>query len=114
MNPNYAKDSQERQLPSFKLTLVRYVPATRNQLKGSHWSAEFGEKKRAAFALESFLESTAFGPPIGMGITSNRSRIALDTLRSWMGTTGIFSKEKSSPIRFTRNPKKEPRLKSGQ
>jgi len=98
-----------------RIYIPGYVPTTRNQLKGVHWSAEYREKKRAAHALKSALESdfsfTALDQPIGTTIPRNNCKIALSRLVSWMQTTGIDSAGKSSLTRFTRKKKKQRSLK---
>jgi len=102
-----------------RITLWGYLPPTRNQLKGTHWSVLHREKARAAHALRNALESetsyfeyTANDQPIGMDTTLRSSKIVLSRLASWMTTHGMFSKGKSSHARHTRRVKSE--LKSKQ
>lgn len=95
------------------LFLPGYIPATRNQLKGAHWSAEMREKARAAWhlraAIESILRYVPEGQPIGMGTRSNSYKTALSALVSWMTTNGITSKAPSRLKRFQRKWKKAPK-----
>lgn len=100
------------QTPSSTATVIvlkGYVPATRNALKGTHWSVLFNERKRAAVALRSALQSMPSDLPIGTDGTSKNCKTALFTLASWMAMTGICWKGTSLPKRFTRSPKKEPK-----
>lgn len=95
-----------------QIVLKGYVPLTRNQLKGAHWSVETHEKKRAATALElalgSALMSLAIGQRTQMDGASSRLSTALSKLRSWMVTTGTYLKSgESVQKRFTRRKKKE-------
>lgn len=100
-----------------KLVLWGYVPTTRNALKGVHWSVLYHEKIRAGLnllsALESGSPSTLFGPPTGTDTTSRNSKTCSSTLRSYLQTSGAFSKGKSSLKRHTRKKSKGPKLKSG-
>jgi hypothetical protein len=84
-----------------------YLPATRNRLKGSHWSALHREKLRALAALESSLGYSQDDPAIGTDTPSRSYKTALFTLVSWRVTNGIDLRGASSLKRFTRSPKKE-------
>ncbi len=95
-----------------KLTLQGYIPSNRNQLKGSHWSAEFHEKKRAALALRSCLQSMPFAPVIGTDGTLNPYLIWSSTLESYLETHGISLKGVSVRDVFRRRKKKELKLRS--
>lgn len=94
---------------SIRLVLNQYVPANRNQLKGAHWSAEFHEKKRAALALRSCLQSTQPVLVTGTDTTSNLYLIWLFTLESFLETHGISLTGVSVREKFQRRKKKEPK-----
>src|SRR4029079_5028325 len=95
---------------SFKLTLQGYIPATRNQLKGVHWSIYKKEMMRAAFALQDGLVSALPFSPLDPQMqtvgTSRNLLTALSKLRCWMGTRGINWQSLSRAKRFTRPRRK--------
>src|SRR6185503_19425561 len=91
---------------SIRLVLKGYLPASLNRLKGAHWTAEYREKQRAAFALESCLQSIVANPVIGTATPLSKYKTAWLNLVCWIQTTGINSKAKSSPKRFTRGKRR--------
>lgn len=115
MNPNCSADSAKdgsKPLPEsgpsrVVLVLRHYLPPTRNQLKGTHWSVLHRERNRAAIALKFTLESMPSDQQIGMGIISRSCKMCLDTLAFWMAIHGMYCAEESLPKRFTRKQKKE-------
>jgi hypothetical protein len=94
---------------AIKLVLLGYLPASRNALKGCHWSIEHREKQRAAVALmrciRSRLSSFPDGPSIGTITASSRSKINLSLLDSYAAMIGALFAGKSVPLRFTRKRK---------
>lgn len=97
--------------PSIQIVLVGYLPLTRNQLKGTHWSVLAREKRRAAWALRDALESgllsTQGDPPTGTDGMLRNSKTCLSRLGFWMAISGIFWKGRSGLKRFTRRAKKK-------
>lgn len=106
----------------FWIDLRGYVPPTRNQMKGSHWSVAHKERRRAAICLletlrlaaaqESLSESAAGAPLIGTATPSKSFKTCSSTLASWMMTHGMSFTAPSSQKRFTRKRKKGQALKS--
>lgn len=104
-----------------RLELRGYVPLTRNQLRGTHWSVLHTEKKRAASHLldalhieagrELCFESLASAPQTGMGTTLKSFKTFLSTLESWLEMNGTNWKAASSLKRFTKKRKKKPSSK---
>lgn len=90
----------------FKLVLKGYLPPSQNSLKGSHWSALYHEKQRAAHALRLCLQSTLSDPQIGTTPTQRSCKTCLSMLESYMMTVGAFSKAGSSRQRRTTERKK--------
>src|SRR6185369_5934836 len=93
-----------------RLVLPRYLPSSRNQLKGSHWSAPHHERSRAARALLAALESDSRSTPSDhatMTDTPSKSfKTCAATLASWMVTNGISLNVTESDLkRFTRRKK---------
>lgn len=100
------------------ILLPRYVPTTRNQTKGAHWSVHSSEKKRAGMALQHALRSGLLSIQsdhvISTGGISNTSKTALSELRSSLTTAGKCLLEGSSPERFTRKKTNAPKSKSSR
>jgi len=90
-----------------RLVLNHYVPASRNQLKGAHWSAEFHEKKRAALALRSALRCLVYAHVIGTDTILSPSSTWLSTLESYQVTHGISLTGVSVREKFQRRKKKK-------
>lgn len=118
MNKLYsAKDSLACQTESGKspvrlvIPLQGYLPSTRNQLNGCHWSNLLREKKRAAFALRDALrllsQSTPSDHATGMVGTANIYRIGALLLDSSQATDGTFYLVGCCPERFQRKSKKK-------
>lgn len=96
-------------LPSFKLTLMGYVPASQNALKGAHWTAMYHEKKRAALALRLALLSSVEGPVIGTTISPSLCRTSLSLLDSYMQTAGVTLVGASVRVKFQRKARSAPK-----
>lgn len=104
-----------------RLEVRGYVPLTRNQLKGTHWSVLHKEKTRACLHLleslriesvrESVSECSALAHAIGTTTASRKFRTAFSRLDSWIRMTGTNYREASSLKRFTQKRKKEPSSK---
>jgi len=95
----------ETQKSAVRLVLNHYVPSSRNQLKGAHWSAEFHEKKRAALALKLCLLSTQSDLAIGTDGMLNRSSTASVMLDAYLATHGISLKDVCVREKFQRKKK---------
>ncbi len=103
---------QDSSKPTLTITLPGYVPCTRNQLKGCHWTMLYKEKKRAGMALLNALKlsllSIQCDPPIGMPTVSRSCRIFVSMLESYRGMDGKLFLVGSVPKRLSRYRNKKP------
>lgn len=90
-----------------KIILPGYVPPSQNALKGSHWSEEYQQKKRAYHALYSTVaiatgSISTSGPcnlVIGTTTELNTCKTGLSNLGFYLGTLSNYSKGLSPRIR---------------
>jgi hypothetical protein len=108
-----AQTSFEPTFEPIHLVLQGYLPPTRNELDGRHWSIQKRERARAAKALLDALRSeslaTQSGPQTGTDGASSRYKTAFDTLVCYLqATAGTLSVGMSPRKRFHHKRKKGP------
>lgn len=96
-----------------RLVLAGYTPSTRNQLNGCHWTVLLREKKRDGMALRESLKSLSqyllVNPVTGTAGILNACKIGVSKLDSFRTTDGQLFLVGSSPKKYTRKPRKEPK-----
>lgn len=99
-----------------RITLMGYVPCTRNQMDSCHWMVKVQEKKRTGMALLAALKSGSLFihgvPAITTDGTSRLCRTFSAKLASYQTTDGRLFLVGRVPKRFQRKGKKGPKLKS--